>query len=210
MTMPKKHAGAFSTWRKHTLRTAHQLAHALQTGKGFDRVCSSVPCGHCNICCRWGYYTEVSYDQGDSPELETEVSPDGRTVLRQKENGECFYLVEGKCSVYAIRPLTCRNFDCRGMAYLQIPIGDPLLRQAVEQWDINGFSKTREDNVLLAAFVLAAKDIVARHPNIGAEILPGKALLNMDRYKKEGERMVREWKTDPQGFLLKMPGKTSG
>ena len=43
-------------------------------------------------------------------------------VLEKNEAGSGVYLVDGGCSVYARRPLTCRTFDCR--IYHFIPATD--------------------------------------------------------------------------------------
>jgi hypothetical protein len=34
-------------------------------------------------------------------------------LLGYDENGRCPMLIDGKCSIYEHRPLTCRNYDCR-------------------------------------------------------------------------------------------------
>jgi len=34
------------------------------------------------------------------------------TRILTKRNGNCFYLVNGRCSIYNDRPRYCREFDC--------------------------------------------------------------------------------------------------
>jgi len=36
----------------------------------------------------------------------------GANVLKQKEDGSCVYLRDGKCFIHNFRPLSCKNFFC--------------------------------------------------------------------------------------------------
>jgi hypothetical protein len=52
-------------------------------------------------------------------ETEEEVLKDDqgevtRLRLKQKDNGDCWYLERGKgCTIWSFRPALCREFDCR-------------------------------------------------------------------------------------------------
>lgn len=37
--------------------------------------------------------------------------PDG-THLQRTKSGDCVYLIDGQCSIYATRPITCQNWRC--------------------------------------------------------------------------------------------------
>lgn len=72
-----------------------------------------LKCGTCTTCCQWGD------DKSLRPVLEnTElwlecIYHEGQFVLAAQDSGNCVYLIKGKCSIYADRPIQCRSFDCR-------------------------------------------------------------------------------------------------
>jgi hypothetical protein len=118
---------------------------------------TDVPCGTCNACCR-------------SPKLHVDLRPEERAdwpdavplddgwALPKKPDGSCAKLIDGKCSVYARRPISCRAYDCR-LALLSgmIPGDDPIMRKAITQWE--GFAiKTAEDHIYHLAARLAVMD----------------------------------------------------
>lgn len=77
-----------------------------------------VPCGSCTACCRHHQLVEVRHEWGDDPILYAETQRTimgGRpaVVLKHNDAGECVYLCAGQCSIYDIRPIVCRGFDCR-------------------------------------------------------------------------------------------------
>jgi hypothetical protein len=51
-------------------------------------------------------------------------------------NGHCPMFQHGKCSIYAQRPQTCLDYDCRVFAAAGIPTGDnrPVINQRIRQW----------------------------------------------------------------------------
>jgi Fe-S-cluster containining protein len=118
----------------------------------------SVPCGTCNACCR-------------SPGLKVDLTPDeakrfdhviddglGRPILPKRDDGSCVHLVDGKCSVYADRPMACRTYDCR--VYLLIgyaPNNDPVIEEALRRWAPLRMA-TVDDEVAHLAIRLAIMD----------------------------------------------------
>ena len=62
---------------------------------------------------------------GDDPtlyELMTVSHPDfggEASILRLQENGDCYALIDGRCTIYDKRPVVCRTFDC-GSEYLKM------------------------------------------------------------------------------------------
>jgi hypothetical protein len=70
---------------------------------------SDVICGRCVACCKREL---VPLQPGDDMTLETRTLM-GFQVLKQKENGDCFYLGKRGCTIYDRRPQICRAFDCR-------------------------------------------------------------------------------------------------
>ncbi len=104
-------AGAFAAWRAEVLG-------ALASGGGVD-----VPCGTCTACCRASYFIHVEPDEVETlrripKELQFDAPgrPKGHVVLGYDERGHCPMLVDDGCSIYAHRPRTCRQYDCRVFA----------------------------------------------------------------------------------------------
>jgi Fe-S-cluster containining protein len=77
-----------------------------------------VPCNGCTACCKKELVI-LHPEGGDVPaHYLTRTIPHplhGRPVLAllHKDNGDCVYLGEQGCTIYATRPAVCRSFDCR-------------------------------------------------------------------------------------------------
>ncbi len=122
-------AGDFSTWLDAT-------RVALASGSGTD-----VPCGSCTACCRASLFIHIGPDEKDTlahvPKplrFPAPGSPKGGVVLGYDDEGRCPLLRAGGCSIYARRPATCRDFDCRALAACGLAAAedddDPIARQA--------------------------------------------------------------------------------
>lgn len=93
---------------------------AIETAKA-DAV---VPCGTCNACCHSP--VEVSPDFGDNPDdYELAISVDTSAAnglqmitLDRREDGSCYALKAGRCSIWSKRPKICRAFDCRKIFWM--------------------------------------------------------------------------------------------
>lgn len=121
---PTEPAGGFGTW----------LARFAEPGSAMD-----VPCGDCTICCRSRLFVHVLADERDTlaaiPEALQCPAPGrpGDIVLGFDETGACPMLVDGACSIYSIRPRSCREFDCRVFAAAGRGPGDPTRRELLER-----------------------------------------------------------------------------
>src|SRR5262245_23941941 len=66
-------------------------------------------------------------------------------------------LVDGRCSIYAHRPLTCRTYDCRVLAAAEVTIDDPhhaAIAARVARWRFahpTADDQTRHDATRAAA-----------------------------------------------------------
>lgn len=91
-----------------------------------------VPCGSCTLCCEKlsPYLTPEEIASGLYPlsllqptEEQRKINPEvGPTiVLYRKKEGGCGMFIDGKCSIYEIRPKACRQFDCRKGHHPTIP-----------------------------------------------------------------------------------------
>lgn len=91
---------------------------------------TEVACGTCVGCCTSSLY--IVLRPGDArvlPHVPTEFVvesprlPAGHRAMGFDARGHCPMLREGRCTVYALRPQTCRTFDCRVFAAAGIDAG---------------------------------------------------------------------------------------
>jgi hypothetical protein len=112
-------AGAFSTWLQH------YSCVQTQPQQGAD-----VPCGACNACCRSSYFIHIRAEEHETlrriPSAYLARAPrphEGDWIMDHRSDGRCPMLVDNSCSIYAHRPQTCRNYDCRAFAAAGINLG---------------------------------------------------------------------------------------
>ena len=86
---------------------------------------SDVPCGTCTKCCEvlTPFLTPEEVSSGLYPL--SLIQPDKKMLLenpnvgplvamfKKSPTGGCSMFIDGKCSIYDIRPKSCRQFDCR-------------------------------------------------------------------------------------------------
>ena len=91
---------------------AQRAARSILRADGTSIESITINCGSCDACCHKGpaVLDEDDYD------YELDFS-NGRHIKTQ-ENGSCWYLKDGKCSIYEHRPAVCKRFDCRPLALL--------------------------------------------------------------------------------------------
>ena len=122
-------AGAFGGWLE-------QMRASLRGEGG-----TAVPCGDCVGCCASGYPVVI---RGEDKKAAAEIplqyiarSTDGRTLMLALPDGTCPMLSDRKCSIYASRPQTCRDYDCRVFAAAGIDAGGEeraVINQRVRAW----------------------------------------------------------------------------
>lgn len=103
---------------------------------------ADVPCDGCVGCCVSDY--PVPLRPGvDAAALEQVPArylslPAGGGMARMnpRDDGTCPMLEAGKCRIYAQRPQTCRDYDCRiyAAAGLLPDGGRPVIRERVLEW----------------------------------------------------------------------------
>ena len=160
-------AGRFSTWVEVTVR-------AHRERRGVD-----VPCGDCTACCRSSYFIHIGPDEMDTlrriPKQLLFPAPgrsDGTVVLGYDEHGRCPMLVDGACSIYDDRPLTCRTYDCRVFAAAGVRADDdgkPLIAQRADRWR---FDDRDDDGRAQHDAVRAAAAFLREHPECFAGSTP--------------------------------------
>ncbi len=142
----------FSAWLQRTRRS--QI-----TAEG-----ATVPCGDCTACCTSSYFIHIRPDETQTlaripkklmfaaPRL-----PKGHVVLGYDEHGHCPMFINNTCSIYAYRPHTCRNYDCRIFPATGLPAGNdkPLIAGQARRWKFD-FTTDRDHAEFLAVHAAAA------------------------------------------------------
>jgi hypothetical protein len=148
-------AGAFGEW----------LAAMREVLRG-ERD-ADVPCGSCVGCCVSSYpiplrpEDELARTQVPEQWLLGPARAGERWLMGFREDGSCPFLSQRCCSIYAGRPQTCRDYDCRiyAAAGLLPDGGRPVIAERVGAWEF-GFS-SRQDNADAEAVRQAAQFIRA-------------------------------------------------
>lgn len=124
-------AGPFSDW----LRAMRAVLR--------DEQGAAVPCGDCVGCCVSSY--PIPLRPGDL--VARQRVPEGfllpvpgrspeNLLMGFREDGTCPFLDSRACTIYADRPQTCRDYDCRIFAATGLePAGErPVIRERVRAW----------------------------------------------------------------------------
>ena len=146
-------AGEFGQWLQ-------QMRAALRGETGSD-----VPCGDCRGCCVSGYPivlrdTDAAIARQLSPQFLAEAG--GLQYMTARDDGTCPMLRAGNCSVYAQRPQTCRDYDCRIFAAAGVLPGSAqrqVINERVAAWR---FEYAGETERLAHAAVQAAAAFIRR------------------------------------------------
>lgn len=123
-------AGSFGEWLSQT--------HAALRGTGG----TNVPCGECVGCCVSSYYIPIRPDDLRSlarvpDQWLVRSAQTGQWMIGYHDDGRCPMLLNGQCSIYADRPQTCRDYDCRIFAAAGIEAGDDskrVINERVRAW----------------------------------------------------------------------------
>jgi Fe-S-cluster containining protein len=125
-------AGEFGEWLAETRA-------ALRGGSGMR-----VPCGDCIGCCVSSYFIPVRPEDRRAFDLipdewlaRTHTLAGGHWVMGYRADGTCPMLTQGKCTIYADRPQTCRDYDCRVFTAAGIEAGGTdkeVINRRVREW----------------------------------------------------------------------------
>jgi Fe-S-cluster containining protein len=155
-------AGGFSAWLDAT-------EDALRSGDGG----ADVPCGTCRGCCRGSMFIHIKPEEtGTLKRIPRGLKfpapglPKGHVLLGYNERGECPMLVGNECSIYADRPQTCRDYDCRIFAATGIAVdaeSQAEIARRVREWMFTyEDEESRERHALVkaaAAFLQGNRDL---------------------------------------------------
>lgn len=74
-----------------------------------------VTCGKCNECCKgWNYEITVR-PKLTKKEIKSKLYKHRYGKLDIGPDGNCFHMVDDKCTIYEDRPQICKDFDCRDL-----------------------------------------------------------------------------------------------
>lgn len=153
-------AGEFSVW----------LEDFTQTMRGHGE--GNVPCGDCVGCCTSSKFIHIRPTDKKALEsipkdlmFQAPGLPKGHFLLGYDEKGCCPMFKGGECSIYEIRPETCRQYDCRALAASAIEITDESkdITERVKSWKFEySYSKSIEqsDAIKLAATFLSENESI--------------------------------------------------
>ena len=122
---------------------------------------ADVPCDGCVGCCVSSYAIPLRPADMTAlaavPDRYLRMSVNGDLARMEfREDGSCPMLDAGRCTIYAGRPQTCRDYDCRiYTATGLLPDGErPVIRERVLEWRFD--SPTDEEQAQRAALQRAA------------------------------------------------------
>ncbi|MEN9306713.1 MAG: hypothetical protein RL173_645 [Fibrobacterota bacterium] len=157
-------AGVFSEWLGATLK-------ALKSGGA-----ANVACGDCVGCCTSSQFIHIEPSEGKTrnripPRHLTAAPgmPTGHMLMGYDKKGFCPMMVDGKCTVYEVRPRTCRAYDCRVFTAAGLVAGaedKAGINERVKNWRFS--YPTSRDRDEQGAVKAAAKFI-----RLNAKLFPG-------------------------------------
>jgi Fe-S-cluster containining protein len=125
-------AGEFGPWLL-------QATAVLRGTAGAD-----VPCGSCVGCCVSSYFIPVRPEDTAARAripsallVQAPGQPPDQRMMGYREDGSCPMLEQNSCTIYADRPQTCRDYDCRIFAAAGIDAGGAdkhIINARVRAW----------------------------------------------------------------------------
>jgi len=153
------HAGAFSSWLRRTRRVMLKE----------DGV--NVPCGSCKGCCCSSKFIHIRPEEKEAlaqiPKkllFPAPLLPKGNMILGYNEKGTCPMFIDNRCSIYAYRPIACRNFDCRIFCAAGLEADDNekrLINKQIQRWQFS-YPYDRDRDLHLS--VRNAAKFIVDHP----------------------------------------------
>lgn len=124
-------AGGFAEW----------LGETLSARRNGEEV--AVACGECRGCCTSGYFIHIAPDETEALAAIPKALlfpapglPKGHRVMGYDVRGHCPMFKANACSIYAARPRTCRQYDCRVFAATGLTEGEarPAIAAQAARW----------------------------------------------------------------------------
>jgi Fe-S-cluster containining protein len=141
---------------------------------------SDVPCGGCTACCTSSQFIHIEPDEVATKariplalQFPAPRMPPGHVVLPFDEHGHCPMLVDDACSIYAVRPRTCRTYDCRVFPASGVEITDAAQRAIARRAARWRFEHPTTADAIAHASVRAAATYVREQGNdLPAHVAP--------------------------------------
>ena len=163
----RQSAGDFSVWLRQTEKSYKNRTYDV-----------NVPCGECTACCRSSLFIHIKPEETvtlkhipkgllfPAPGL-----PKGTLLMGYNENGHCPMFQNNKCSIYEVRPQTCRQFDCRIFPATKIEMDEShaAIMEQAKRWYFNMHGDTDQ---LESSAVLQAAQFLRDQ----SSLFPNKAL----------------------------------
>lgn len=151
-------AGPFGQWLT-------QARAALRGNGGMD-----VPCGECVGCCTSSYSILLRPHDAALDVVPVKFLSNVKGLayphakMNPLENGHCPMFQQGKCSIYAQRPQTCLDYDCRvfAAAGIETNADRPAINKRIRQWR---FTYESEVDRQAHQAIQRAAAFVAAHPD---------------------------------------------
>jgi uncharacterized protein len=134
-------AGDFDQWLTETRAS-------FKDGRG-----TSVPCGECRGCCVSSYFIHIKPQDARSLDviprhllISVPRASDNAFLMGYDQEGRCPMLKNANCSIYADRPSTCKDYDCRIFAAAGILAGErdkSVINERIGAWQ---FRYSTEDS----------------------------------------------------------------
>jgi uncharacterized protein len=148
-------AGRFSSWLLEVRQAQHDPKGAV------------VPCGECTACCRASQFILIRPEETHTiaripPALLFPAPglPEGNVVMGYDEHGHCPMFIGGRCSIYEVRPQTCRAYDCRVLSATGVELDDDTKAEIMERTRRWKFEFATPEDYRLHAAVNAAVDFL--------------------------------------------------
>ena len=136
-----------------------------------------MPCGDCTGCCISGYSIQLRpQDERALARIPEELLvqalgfPRGHLTMAPRPDGVCQMLDAGKCTIYADRPQTCLDYDCRIFTAAGLEAGKTIIDRRVRQWRFT--YPTRADREAHDAVLAAASFIRNKRGSFPANRAP--------------------------------------
>jgi hypothetical protein len=212
-------AGDFAAW----------LAQAQAALRG--RGGTEVPCGDCVGCCSSGYSVQVRPEDARAaaliPAAYLQRPPGfgaGQQTMPPLANGHCPMLRGGQCTIYAQRPQTCLDYDCRVFAAAGIDaggVGKATINERVRSWRFSyAADADRQRHVAIRA---AAAFLADRRAAASGVTLPGTPMgiavyalkthtvfLQEDHAQRSDAELARAMQEAARQFDTPQPARNGG
>jgi Fe-S-cluster containining protein len=147
---------------------------------------ADVPCDGCVGCCVSSYPIPLRPDDRVAleqiPDRYLQLPVGGGTArMGYREDGSCPMLQASQCTIYADRPRTCRDYDCRIYAATNLlPDGNrPIIQERVREWrfDVEPGEEQRKADSLRRAAQFISSNAALFPPGIRAHSATAIAVL---------------------------------